>query len=140
MMKYLTQVLALTRLFLLKKQWREVLRQLNRLSESNQQLLAALIYGETQRAAKHPLPQFYGSDKIAPYQPWGDAVEHAFLRLHSDNPQLRLRGIATWLTVVFHETEQADRPGLKSLHAEVAHYVEQYRGLHQRVLAIRAAA
>ncbi|HYE86988.1 MAG TPA: hypothetical protein VEA16_11575 [Vicinamibacterales bacterium] len=140
MMKYLTQVLALTRLLLLKRQWREVLKQLNLLDDNAKRLLAALVYGETQRAAKHPLPQFYGSDKVDLYRPWGDAVEHAFARLHSDNPQLRLRGIATWLTVVFHETQQAGQPGLKTLHGEVARYVEQYRTLHERVLAIRAAA
>lgn len=139
-MRILITMLALTRLMLLKRQWRDVALALAELPESSRMLLAALVFGEAQRAAKHPLPQFYASAKLDAYRPWGDAVETAFEKVRSADAQQRLKAIATWLAVVYHETQNAAQPGLKSLHEEVgAHFIE-LRDLHQRVLAIRKAA
>jgi hypothetical protein len=139
-MRFLITMLAMTRLMLLKRQWREVAIVLAELPENSRMLLAALVYGEAQRAAKHPLPQFYGSAKLDAYRPWGDAVETSFEKIHSADLQQRMRGIATWLAVVYHETDNATQAGLKALHEQVgAHFVE-LRDLHQRVLAIRKAA
>lgn len=139
-MKYLTHVLALTRLMLLKKQWRAVRHLLEMLPHENRAVLAALVYGEAQRAAKHPLPQFYGSSQPTSYSPWGDAVERSFERIQSDNEPLRMRGIATWLAVVYHETRHAPLRAMQALHQEVDTALSHYRSLHERVLAIRMAA
>jgi hypothetical protein len=139
-MRLLITMLALTRLMLLKRQWRDVAASLAELPENSRMLLAALVYGEAQRAAKHPLPQFYGSGKLDAYRPWGDAVESAFEKVHTADLQQRMRAIAIWLAVVYHETDNATQSGLKALHEEVGAHFTELRDLHQRVLAIRKAA
>ncbi len=139
-MRILITMLALTRLMQLKRQWREVIGRLNELPENSRMLLAAFVYGEAQRAAKHPLPRFYGSRQIDTYRPWGDAVDTAFTRIRNDNMQLRMKGLATWLAVVYHETRDTTHPGLRALNDDVGHHFTQLRDLHQRVLAIRMAA
>jgi hypothetical protein len=139
-MRLLITMLALTRLMLLKRQWREVAVALADLPENSRMLLAALVYGEAQRAAKHPLPQFYASAKMDAYRPWGDAVESSFEKVQAADLQQRMRGIATWLAVVYHETDNAAQAGLKALHEEVGAHFTELRDLHQRVLAIRKAA
>jgi hypothetical protein len=137
-MRLLITMLALTRLMLLKRQWRDVAASLAELPENSRMLLAALVYGEAQRAAKHPLPQFYGSGRLDAYRPWGDAVEGAFEKVHAADLQQRMRAI--WLAVVYHETDNATQSGLKALHGEVGAHFTELRDLHQRVLAIRKAA
>jgi hypothetical protein len=139
-MRILITMLALTRLMLLKRQWRDVTLALAALPENSRMLLAALVYGEAQRATKHPLPQFYASSKVDTYRPWGDAAEAAFARISADNPQIRMKALAVWLTVVYHETRGATQQGLLALHEEVGAHFTQLRDLHQRVLAIRMAA
>jgi hypothetical protein len=139
-MRILITMLAYTRLMLLKRHWREVATALATLPESSRMLLAALVFGEAQRAAKHPLPQFYASSRLDAYRPWGDAAEAAFEKVRSDNAQIRMKALATWLAVVYHETRDANQPGLRTLHEEVGAHFTQLRDLHQRVLAIRMAA
>jgi hypothetical protein len=139
-MRILIKMLAMTRLMLLKRQWREVSAMLSALPENSRMLLAAIVYGEAQRAAKHPIPRFYASSNLTSYRPWGDAADTAFERIHSDNAQARMKALATWLAVVYHETHDATQPGLITLHEQVAREFSQYRDLHQRVLAIRMAA
>jgi hypothetical protein len=139
-MRLLITMLALTRLMVLKRQWREVLAVLNQFPENNRMLLAAFVYGEAQRAAKHPMPRFYGSNQTSGYRPWGDALDSAIERVRSNNTQLQMKGLAMWLAVVYHETRETGHPGLEALHQEVAGHFTQLRDLHQRVLAIRMAA
>jgi len=139
-MRFLISMLALTRLIQLKRQWREVLLRLQQLPEDNRMLLAAFVFGEAQRAAKHPLPRFYASRPLDGYRPWGDAADTAFERVRSDNLQQQLKGLATWLAVVHHETAGIPHPGLQALHTEVTTHLFPLRDLHQRVLAIRMAA
>ena len=139
-MRFLISMLALTRLIQLKRQWRGVVQQLQQMPDDNRLLLAAFVYGEAQRAAKHPLPRFYASRPLDGYRPWGDAADTAFERVRSNNPQQCMRGLATWLAVVYHETAGIPHPGLQALHAEVSEHLTPLRDLHQRVLAIRMAA
>lgn len=139
-MRFLISMLAFTRLMQLKRQWREVAAMLNKLPENHRMLLAAFVYGEAQRAAKHPLPRFYGSRQVDGYRPWGDAVDIAFEQVRSDKLQARLKGLAMWLAVVYLETRRCEHSGLQGLHSEVERDFVGLRDLHQRVLAIRMAA
>lgn len=139
-MHFLSTVLAFARLVVLGRQMREVRRVLADVAPSVRPTLAALIFGEMQRAEKHPVPHLYGTVQIDPYQPWGDASETAYQRLCSDNPQLRVRGLATWLTVVFHETQNARQLGLQAIHGELATVLQAHRDSHAKVVAQRMAA
>lgn len=139
-MKYLTRMLAFTRLLVLRRQWKAIRQWLFQLSSEQESVLAALVYGEAVRAAKHPLPQFYASDNVESYSPWGTAVDDAFEKSRADSPQVQMRGVAVWLAVVYHETRNAPLEPLRKLHGEVAYDLERLRGLHERILAIRQAA
>lgn len=139
-MQFLTKVLALTRLLLLKRQWRVVQPRLVNLPPKTQNLLAAFVHGEALRAGKHPVPQFYASSAQELYRPWGDAAETAMQRIEASSESDQMRGLATWLAVVFHETQRASHPGLKALHAQVAERFQYFRSLHERLAAIRQAA
>jgi hypothetical protein len=139
-LKNVTRVLSFHRNRMLRKHWKQLRRALKKFQEPTPRLLAALVYGESQRAAKHPLPQFYGASKVELYAPWGDTVEKAFEKSQSAELQEQLRGIATWLVVVTLETQQAKHLKLKALHREVLPMMEHFRELHRRVLAIQAAS
>lgn len=139
-MKYLTRMLALTRMLQLKRQWKQILAWLATLSQNEQQVLGALAFGEAQRASRHPLPQFYASQRVEAYSPWGDAVTVAFNKLTAEDRAVQMRGVATWLAVVFHETQDSPLAGLRALHHQVAPELNKYRTLHERVIAIRMAA
>jgi hypothetical protein len=50
-----------------------------------------------------------------------------------------LRGIATWIAVVFYETENSNHTGLQSIHREVLGFMGELRGTFARAAAQRAA-
>ena len=139
-MKYLTRMLALTRFLQLRKHWKEIKDLLNLLSHEQESVLGAMVYGELQRAAKHPVPRFYASQQVEAYSPWGDALNAAWSKICSEEPQVQLRGIAIWLAVAYYETANAALPMLSRLNTDIAGNVTRFRQLHERVLAIRAAA
>lgn len=139
-MKYLTQMLAFTRLLVLRRQWKRIQQWLNSAQLPQETLLSALVYEEALRAAKHPVPQFYGSQSVASYSPWGDAADTAFALACSLDAREQMRGIATWLPVVYYETRNAPIEGLRSLHVDVAYDFERLRAMQERTLAIRKAA
>ena len=118
-MKYLTRMLAFTRLLVLRRQWKQIKQWLFLLSAEQESVLSALVYGEAQRAAKHPLPQFYASEHVESYSPWGTAVDAAFEKTRTDNPQVQMRGVAVWLAVVYHETRNAPLEPLRKVLTEL---------------------
>lgn len=139
-MKYLTRMLAFTRLMSLRRQWKVIRSILYLLSAEQEAKLATLVFGEALRAGRHPMPQFYASEGVESYQPWGNAVDKAFEQARDEDPRWAYKGIATWLAVVFYETRNAPLDALQSLHKEVAHDFERLRALHERILAVRQAA
>lgn len=139
-MKYLTRMLALTRLMSLRRQWKVIRSILFQLSAEQEAKLATLVFGEALRAARHPMPQFYGSESVQSYQPWGDAADRAFSEARDEDPRWAYKGIATWLAVVYYETRNAPVQAVSALHQEVAHEFERLRALHERILAVRQAA
>jgi len=139
-MKYLTQVLAFTRLLVLRRQWKRIQQWLISVQVPQETQLAALVYEEAQHAAKHPAPQFYGSQNVASYSPWGDAADKAFELFSSLDAREQMRGIAMWLAVVYYETRNASIDALRILHVDVAYDFERLRGLRERTLAIQKAA
>lgn len=139
-MKYLTRMLAFTRLMTLRRQWKAIRALLFRLDAQQETRLATLVFAEAIRAEKHPMPQFYGCESVESYQPWGDTAERAFNEARDEDPRWAHKGLATWLAVVFHETRHAPIAPLQSLHAEVAHEFQRLRALHERILAVRQAA
>jgi hypothetical protein len=118
-MRVMIRLLVLARFLMLSRQAREVRRIVQELPVSAQRAVGQLAMAEIQNAARLPAPHFYGSDPGDRYQPWGDATQQAFSRAQSKTPQLKLRGIALWLAVVYHETRETPHPQLQGLHRDV---------------------
>ena len=142
-MRILTRLLALARYLTLARQARELRRMLDALPRSAQRALATMAMAEIEKASGAPQPRYYADTDSDPYQPWGTAAGEAFLRARSPVPQLKLKGIAVWLAVVFHETRDSPHPLLQGMHREVLGFLGLLKGtyeLHARAGATRAAA
>ena len=118
-MKVVIRLLALARFLMLSRQAREIRRIVQELPVSAQRAVGQLAMAEIQNAARLPAPHFYGSEIEDRYQPWGDATQVAFSKAQSRTPQLKLRGIALWLAVAYHETRDSVHPQLQGVHRDV---------------------
>jgi hypothetical protein len=142
-MKVMIRLLALARWLMLSRQARELRRIVQELPVSAQRAVGQLAMAEIQNAARVATPHFYGSEVEDRYQPWGDATQQAFAKAQSKTPQLKLRGIALWLAVVYHETRESPHPSLEAIHRDVLGMLGILKGTYTgngvRPTAARAA-
>lgn len=129
-MKVVIRLLALARYLMLARQAREIRRIVMELPVSAQRAVGQLAMAEIQSAARLPSPHLYGSEIEDRYQPWGDASQQAYARAQSRTPQLKLRGIALWLAVVYHETRESAHPQLQGVHRDVLGLLGQLKGTY----------
>jgi hypothetical protein len=143
-MKVVIRLLALARFLMLSRQAREIRRIVLELPVSAQRAVGQLAMAEIQQAARLATPHFYGSEIEDRYQPWGDATQLAFAKAQSKTPQLKLRGIALWLAVTYHETRDSAHPQLQGVHRDVLGLLGQLKGTYAthaaRVVEAHAAA
>lgn len=118
-MKVVIRLLVLARYLILRRQSRELRRIVAELPVTAQRAVGQLAMSEIRNAARCQQPHLYASQVEDRYQPWGDATQQAFAKAQSRTPQLKLRGIALWLAVVFHETRDSPHVNLQSIHREV---------------------
>jgi hypothetical protein len=130
MMKVMIRLLVLARYLMLARQAREIRRVVQELPVTAQRAVGQLAMTEIRNAARLPTPHMYGSESQERYQPWGDATQLAFARAQSRTPQLKLRGLALWLAVAFHETRESPHSSLESLHREVLGMLGQLKGTY----------
>jgi hypothetical protein len=95
------QLAAMTRSVGLNRQFREVERAIDQLPFASRPALAALTMREYAGTAKRTSPH--------------RLRVRAFAEIQSPNPQVRLRGIATWLAMAYHETRNSN----SELHAQL---------------------
>lgn len=129
-MKVMIRLLALARFLMLSRQAREIRRIVQELPVSAQRAVGQLAMAEIQNAARLPAPHLYGSEVEDRYQPWGDATQVAYSKAQSRTPQLKLRGIALWLAVAYHETRESAHPQLQGLHRDVLGLLGQLKGTY----------
>jgi hypothetical protein len=139
-MKVVIRLLALARWLMLSRQAREMRRIVQELPMSAQRAVGQLVMAEIQNAARVPQPHLYGSEVEDRYQPWGDASQQAYARAQSKTPQLKLRGIALWMAVVYHETRESPHPLLQSVHREVLGMLGVLKGTYPGQTRVAAAA
>lgn len=118
-MKLLIRALVLTRYLTLNRQAREIRRIVQALPVTAQRAVGQLAMAEIQNASKEPVPHLYGSENVDRYQPWSETATQSFGKARSRVPQLKLRGIAMWLAVVYHETRDSQHTSLLEIHREV---------------------
>jgi hypothetical protein len=118
-MQLVTRLIALTRAVQLRRQFREINKALEQLPPSSRRQLAAISLREFANASKSEFPHLYATPPEEKYRPWGSGADIGLERLRSDNLQVRLRGVALWLTVVYHETRDSHFPEQQELHRQV---------------------
>ena len=74
---------------------------------------------EIRAAAALPLPHLHGDVEPVPYRPWTPVAGTMARRATDRAVQLRLRSVAVWLAVVYHETRHARGDGMQAVHREV---------------------
>ena len=136
-MKVVIRLLALARFLMLSRQAREIRRIVQELPVSAQRAVGQLAMAEIQNAARLPAPHFYGSEVEDRYQPWGDATQVAFSKAQSRTPQLKLRGIALWLAVAYHETKHSPQDRLLPQHRQVLQLLQELKRLHRPVNPVK---
>ena len=118
-MQLVTRIIALSRAVQLRRQFREINKTLEELAPATRRQLAAIALREFANAAKSEFPHLYATPPDEKYRAWGSGADIGLERLRSDNLQVRLRGVALWLTVVFHETKDSAFGEQQELHRQV---------------------
>ena len=119
-MRIVTRLIALSRSIQLNRQFREIERSIADLPLAGRRQLAAIAMREFATAAKCEFPHLYGTpENEQRYQPWGSGTDLGYSRVKSDNPQVKLRGIALWLTVAYHETKESKYGEIQNLHRQL---------------------
>ena len=115
-MQLITRLIALTRGMQLRRQFKEIEKALDQLNPNARRQLAALAMREFSNAAKSEFPHLYATPPDEKYSPWGSGTSIGFERMKSDSLQDRMRGVALWLTVTFHETKDSPYADQRELH------------------------
>lgn len=118
-MHFVTRLIALTRTMQLRRQFREINRALAQLAPPVRRQLAVIALREFTNAAKSEFPHLYATPPEEKYRAWGSGTEIGLERLRSDNLQVRLRGLALWLSVAYHETKDSPFGDQQDLHRQL---------------------
>jgi hypothetical protein len=118
-MPFVTRLIALSRAVQLRRQFREINRALEQLAPTARRQLAAIALREFANASRSEYPHLYATPPEEKYRPWGSGTDIGLERLRSENQQVRLRGVALWLTVAFHETKDSPFGEQQELHRQV---------------------
>ncbi|MFC4728490.1 hypothetical protein [Coralloluteibacterium thermophilus] len=127
-MSLLLNTLTFLRARELGRQARAIRASIDTLPQAARSEAAALAIREMQRAGQLQVPHFHGASDVQPYQPWTDVAAQATGKAQAGAVQLRVRGIAQWLTVVYYETRGSAQPRLAALHREVLGMLGELRG------------
>lgn len=118
-MQLVARIVATSRALRLGRQARQIEAAIATLTAPQREALATLTQKEMTNAGRAEFPHLYGSAPDKLRQAWGEGAEIGFERVRSDNPQVRMRGIALWIAVVYHETESLQHLGSAGLHKHV---------------------
>ncbi len=130
-MKFLTHILVFIRLTLLNRQLREIKRGITTLPVTAQRAVGQIAMSEIEAAARTPMPYLHGSSSNDIYQPWGDGATLAFKRTRMRVPQMRLRGTASWLAIVYHETHDSPHASMQAMHREILGLLGLLKGTYE---------
>ncbi|WP_300616358.1 hypothetical protein [Dokdonella sp.] len=118
-MQLVTRLIALTRTLQLRRQYREINKTLEQLPPNVRRQLAAIALREFTNASKSEFPHLYATPPEDKYRAWGSGTDIGLERLRSENLQVRLRGIALWLAVAYHETKDSPFGEQQELHRQL---------------------
>lgn len=126
-MRIVTRIIAMSRAVRLGREFREIETGIRAMPRPNRQKLALLTLRELAQAGRCEFPHLYGTPPEQRYSAWGTGTDIGIARARSDNPQVRLRGIALWLAVAFHETRDSDQAQQADLHRHILRVLRQLK-------------
>lgn len=137
MQQLIWRLIATKRAYQLQREFKEIEKLFEGLTRPARQQLAQLTLKEFAVAAKTEFPHLYGTPPEDRYSPWGSGTQTGLSRARSDNLPVRMRGIALWLTVAYHETRGSTFPALDGVHRSL---LRMLRTLRESVPTITAQA
>jgi hypothetical protein len=129
--RLVTRVTSLGRTTRLRRQFGEIEQRSLELPRSYREQLAELIGRECDNVAAAPDPSLYGTQIDNGVTSGG--LDVGFDRARSDNVQVRMRGIALWIALVYHETGKADTPESQDLHRAILRVMRELKVFSSRV-------
>lgn len=110
----------LSRKVMLSWQAKVVEKAIRELPEAKRREAAALTLAELESAAYAPTDPEHGSSTQQNGPSRGTtSAQQAFERVRSRLQPIRLRGLATWIAVVYHETRDSADEGFQGVHRDV---------------------
>jgi hypothetical protein len=141
-MDMLITVLTQWRRMMLIRQARSVRQAVEAMTPDQRRQAADHTLSEISAAAAEPMPHLYGDAGTSLYRPWSPVAETMARRASDRSIQLRLRGVGTWLAVVYHETRHAPGEGMQAVHREVLGILRELQAskVASRTVAVRLDA
>lgn len=129
--RIVTRVTAMGRSARLRRQLAEIEQRSLELPRSYRDQLAELIGRECDNVTRSPNPLLYGTHTDEGVTTSGFDLGHD--RARSDNVQVRMRGLALWLALVYHETSNALTPENEALHRHVLRIMRELKVFSSRL-------
>jgi hypothetical protein len=115
----------------LRRQLAEIEQRSLELPRSYREQLAELIGRECDSVAESADPALYGTQTEEGVTIGG--LDVGYDRARSDNVQVRMRGLALWLALVYHETRNATAPESEELHRHVLRIMRELKVFSSRL-------
>ncbi len=106
-MQLINRIIAMSRATVLGRQLKGIEKSLDNMTPDTRKRLALLVIREIDQAKACEFPHLYGTPPELRYKLWGTGTDTGMERARSDNLQVRMRGIALWLAVAYHETRES---------------------------------
>lgn len=129
--RLVTRVTSMGRIARLRRQFGEIEQRSMELPRSYRDQLAELIGRECDNVEAAPDPSLYGVQTENGVTTNG--LDVGFDRARSDNVQVRMRGIALWIALVYHETRNAGAPESQELHRSILRVMRELKVFSSRV-------
>lgn len=121
--RFVSRVTTLGRVARLRRQFQEIEQRSLELPRSYRAQLAELIQRECSNVEQSDDPGMYGSQTEGETTTSG--LDIAFDRARSDNVQVRMRGLALWLALVYNETRNPAATDSEALHRQILHVMRE---------------
>lgn len=129
--RLVTRVAAMGRSARLRRQLAEIEKRSLELPSSYRDQLAELIGRECDNVAQSPDHSMYGTQTEDGVTTGG--LDVGYDRARSDNVQVRMRGLALWLALVYHETRNVNTPENEELHRHILRIMRELKVFSSRL-------
>lgn len=129
--RLVTRVTSMGRAARLRRQFNEIEQRSLELPRSYREQLAELIGRECDNVEAAADPSTYGTQTENGVTTSG--LDLGFDRARSDNVQVRMRGIALWIALVYRETRNAEAPESQELHRAILRVMRELKVFSSRV-------